>query len=96
MKFNMRYNHMHNKMKQDYNNNRAVIYLRVSSKGQEENGFSLDAQEKMCKEYAEKENLQVVKIWKGAESAWGKIERANFKEMITYVKKKFRYKTYHF
>ena len=78
---------MHNKMKQDYNNNRAVIYLRVSSKGQEENGFSLDAQEKMCKEYAEKENLQVVKIWKGAESAWGKIERANFKEMITYVKK---------
>ncbi len=78
---------MHNKMKQDYNNDRAVIYLRVSSKGQEENGFSLDAQEKMCKEYAEKENLQVVKIWKGAESAWGKIERANFKEMITYVKK---------
>lgn len=67
--------------------NEAVIYLRVSRKGQEENGYSLDAQEKMCREYAAKEGLKVVKMWKGAESAWGKIERANFKEMIQYVKK---------
>lgn len=68
-------------------NNKAVMYLRVSSKGQEENGYSLDAQEKMCREYADREGLKVVKMWKGAESAWGKIERANFKEMIQYVKK---------
>lgn len=68
-------------------NNKAVMYLRVSSKGQEENGYSLDAQEKMCREYVDKAGLKIVKIWKGAESAWGKIERANFKEMIQYVKK---------
>ena len=66
--------------------NKAVVYLRVSSKGQEE-GFSLDAQEKMCRDYAQKQGLIIVKMWKGAESAWGKIERANFKEMIAYVKK---------
>ena len=42
---------------------KAVIYLRVSSKGQEENGFSLDAQEKLAIEYATKHRLKVVKIW---------------------------------
>ncbi len=66
---------------------KAVIYLRVSSKGQEENGFSLDAQEKLAIEYATKHRLKVVKIWKGAESAWGKIERQNFSAMLAYVKK---------
>lgn len=65
---------------------KAVIYLRVSSKGQEENGFSLDAQEKLAIEYATKHRLKVVKIWKGAESAWGKIERQNFSAMLAYVK----------
>lgn len=66
---------------------KAAIYLRVSSKGQEENGFSLDAQEKLAVEYAAKQGLKVVKIWKGAESAWGKIERQNFSAMLAYVKK---------
>ena len=66
---------------------KAAIYLRVSSKGQEENGFSLDAQEKLAIEYAAKHGLKVVKIWKGAESAWGKIERQNFSEMLSYMKK---------
>lgn len=69
------------------NNKKAAIYLRVSSKGQEENGFSLDAQEKLAVEYAAKQGLKVVKIWKGAESAWGKIERQNFSEMLSYMKK---------
>ena len=36
---------------------KTVIYLRVSSKGQEENGYSLDAQEKLAREYA-KQPLQ--------------------------------------
>lgn len=31
---------------------KTVIYLRVSSKGQEENGYSLDAQEKLARECA--------------------------------------------
>ena len=69
------------------NMQKAAIYLRVSSKGQEENGFSLDAQEKLALEYSAKYGLQVVKIWKGAESAWGKIERQNFSEMLAYMKR---------
>lgn len=62
----------------------AILFLRVSSKGQEDN-YSLDAQEKLGYAYAEKNNLKIVKIWKVAESAWGKKERKNFIEMTKFV-----------
>ncbi|MCI7044616.1 MAG: recombinase family protein [Spirochaetes bacterium] len=64
----------------------ALLYLRVSSKGQED-GYSLDAQEKLGFEYAKKHNLNIIKVWRGAESAWGKIERRKFGQMIDYAKK---------
>ena len=67
---------------------KAVLYLRVSSKGQEDN-FSLDAQEKLAFEYAEKHNLEIVKKWKGVESAWGKKKKKNFLQMLDYVKANF-------
>ncbi|WP_413853384.1 recombinase family protein [Candidatus Ruminimicrobium bovinum] len=66
------------------NNNykeKAILFLRVSSKGQEDN-YSLDAQEKLAKQYAQQNNLEIVKIWKVSESAWGKKERKNFLEML--------------
>ena len=65
---------------------KAVLYLRVSSKGQED-GYSLDAQEKLGKEYAQKHNLEIVRIWRGSESAWGKKKRCRFIQMLDYVKK---------
>ncbi len=72
------------------NNNKykekAILFLRVSSKGQEDN-YSLDAQEKLAKQYSLQNNLDIVKIWKVSESAWGKKERKNFLEMLEYVKK---------
>ena len=65
---------------------KAVLYLRVSSKGQED-GYSLDAQEKLGKEYAKRNNLEIVRIWKGPESAWKKKKRSRFLQMLDYVKK---------
>lgn len=64
----------------------AVMYLRVSSAKQED-GYSLDAQEKLALEYAQKHCLKVVKVWKVQESAWGKKERKNFTEMLDYLKR---------
>ncbi len=69
----------------------AVAYLRVSTKEQEDEGYSLDNQERKAEEYAEKQNLKIVKIWKGSESAWRKVDgkakdRKIFNEMIEYVK----------
>ena len=65
---------------------KAVLYLRVSSKGQEDR-YSLDAQEKKGYEYAKAHNLEIVKKWRGPESAWGKKERRNFNQMLDYIKK---------
>ena len=63
---------------------RAVIaYCRVSSREQEE-GYSLDAQLKNIINYAQKNNLQIIKHWQVAESA-KKEGRKAFSEMITYL-----------
>ena len=63
----------------------AVAYLRVSTKEQEDEGYSLENQELSATEYAEKQNLKIVKTWKCSESGWIKKERKYFEEMISYV-----------
>lgn len=64
---------------------KAVIYVRVSSEGQQKDGYSQDAQLKLAHEYAEHNEFKVVRIWKVAESAW-KENRTSFNQMIEYVK----------
>ena len=66
---------------------KAVIYCRVSSKEQEEAGYSLPAQEKFLRDYAEKNGFRVVKVFAVSESASGKIRRKIFNEMIEYIRK---------
>ncbi len=68
-------------------NKKTIIFARVSSREQEETGYSLPAQEKLMKEYASKKGLRVIKIFSISESASGKKQRAVFGEMIKYVKK---------
>ncbi|MBB5397189.1 recombinase family protein [Mucilaginibacter sp. AK015] len=48
---------------QDSNTKRAVIYCRVSTKEQVEEGNSLVSQERICREYALKEGYEVVEIF---------------------------------
>lgn len=69
--------------------NRAIIYCRVSSKEQEETGYSLDAQEKLLKEYAEKNNYSFKDrdVFRISESASGKQIRKKFDEMLRYIDK---------
>ncbi|KKW21187.1 MAG: Resolvase-like protein [Parcubacteria group bacterium GW2011_GWF2_50_9] len=66
--------------------NKALLYVRVSSKEQED-GYSLDAQEKLGHNYARVNKLEIVKKWRISESAWGKKERRAFDQMIDYAKK---------
>ncbi len=70
---------------------KAVLYVRVSSEEQETN-TSLDSQEKTGRQYAEMNGLDVVKLWRGPESAWrndtkddGDRIRKNFNDMLDYV-----------
>ncbi len=64
---------------------KAVIYARVSSREQEETGYSLEAQIKLLEEYAIKEGYEVVRIFRNSESASGKIIRKTFNEMLRFV-----------
>lgn len=68
--------------------NEAVIYCRVSSKEQEDTGYSLPAQEKLLKEYAQRKSLKIAKVFSVAESASGTKQRKIFGEMMEYMRKK--------
>lgn len=66
---------------------KAVLYARVSSKEQEETGYSLQAQEKLLTEYALRRGLVAVKVFSVSESASGKKQREIFNEMLAFAKK---------
>lgn len=68
--------------------NDAVIYCRVSSKEQEETGYSLPAQEKLLTEYAQRKGLTILKVFSVAESASGAKQRKVFEEMMAHMQKK--------
>lgn len=64
----------------------AVLYARVSSKEQEQSGFSIPAQIKLLKEYACKNGVKIVSEFVEAETA-KKAGRKKFNEMIKFLKK---------
>ena len=65
---------------------KAVLFCRVSSREQEESGYSLPAQEKLLRTYAEDRGFQVVKKpFSISESAKGTKPRKIFKEMLDYT-----------
>ena len=64
---------------------KGILYVRVSSSRQEETGYSLPAQEKLLKTYAQDQQIEVVKTFKISESASGKQIRKAFTEAIDYT-----------
>ena len=65
----------------------GVILARVSSRAQELEGYSLDAQLKFLRAYANKNNIRIIKEYKIAETASKASERRAFHECLTFVKK---------
>ena len=74
-------------MNKNPNKIKCIIYCRVSSKEQADEGYSLDSQDKLLKEYAEKHGFEVVKTYRISESASGKQVRKSFMEMMAYASK---------
>lgn len=66
---------------------KCVVLARVSSRAQEEEGYSLDAQERLASEYCAKKQLVAVSVFRIAETASKSTERRVFNEMIRYVTK---------
>lgn len=69
-------------------NKKAVLYARVSTKEQADEGYSLPSQVKLLKEYAFKKDIKIAKQFTISESASGKQIREKFSEMVDYVKDK--------
>ena len=47
-------------------NNKVALYVRVSTDEQRDNGYSIDSQTRMLKEYCEKQKYQIVGIYNDA------------------------------
>ncbi len=65
---------------------KAVAYVRVSSKDQEREGFSIPAQKKLLQDYASKHGFRIVELFEEAETA-KRAGRHQFGRMIEYIRK---------
>ena len=64
---------------------KTVLYARVSTRDQAEEGYSLPAQERLLGEYARRNDLEIDRVFSVPESAAGRLERKTFKEMLEYL-----------
>ena len=63
---------------------KAVLYARVSSKDQERDGFSIPAQKKLLRDYANSNNLSVCAVFEEAETA-KRAGRREFERMLEFL-----------
>ena len=64
---------------------RTVTLARVSSKSQEEEGYSLDAQLKLMRQYCSERKLNVITEFRISETASKNERRTVFREMLRYI-----------
>lgn len=64
---------------------KAIILARVSSKAQEDEGYSLDAQLKLMRDYCKSKTLTAVKEFRVAETASRQERRKVFQELLVYI-----------
>lgn len=67
-------------------NSRGVLYSRVSSRDQEQEGFSIPAQERLLHEYAAAKGISIAQEFVDVETAKA-TGRTGFNRMLDYVKK---------
>ncbi len=65
---------------------KTVTLARVSSRSQEEEGYSLDAQLKLLRQYCSERKLDVIKEFRISETASKNEQRTVFHEMLRYIK----------
>ena len=65
----------------------VIIYCRVSTKEQAKDGLSLITQERMCEEYASKNNLVIIKKFIEEGESATTLKRTKLKEMLDFVAK---------
>lgn len=61
----------------------CFIYCRVSTEEQADKGYSLDAQEKLCRDFAERNGYRVANIYRDEGKSGTKLERPALTELIS-------------
>src|ERR1700732_571601 len=70
----------------------AVLYARVSSKDQEQEGYSIPAQQKLLREYAQKNGFKIVCEFVDVETA-KRTGRKQFSEMVQFLRQSVHCRT---
>ncbi len=71
----------------DTKNKKALIYCRVSSERQVNEGHGLDSQESRCRQYAENKGYAVTEIFRDEGISGGLFERPAMKQLISFMDK---------
>ncbi|MCK4303962.1 MAG: recombinase family protein, partial [Candidatus Eisenbacteria sp.] len=66
---------------------KAVLYARVSSKEQEKEGFSIPAQQKLLRDYAQNQNMSIAREFIDVETA-RRAGRTGFAELLTFLRRR--------
>ena len=64
----------------------AIIYCRVSSVAQVEEGHGLESQETRCREYASRKNYAVIESFYERAVSGGVADRPSFNAMLGFIK----------
>lgn len=67
--------------------NKCVIYTRVSTKDQADNNMSLTTQKKLCEQFCEKNNFEIIGYFGGTYESAKNDERKEFNNMLSFIKK---------
>ncbi len=67
---------------------KAVIYCRVSTKEQVDDGNSLVSQERICREYAKKEGFEVIEVFIEKGESAKTADRTELKRLISFCTQK--------
>ena len=68
--------------------NRCAIYVRVSTDDQRDNGYSIDSQLRMIKEYCEKNNYLIVDVYNAAGHSGKDLMRPEMQRLLKDIKSK--------
>ena len=63
----------------------AIIYVRVSTKEQAEQRFSLKTQESACLEYAKRNDYKILKVFIGKGESAKTTNRTEINKLIEYI-----------
>lgn len=64
----------------------AILYCRVSSKRQIEEGHGLESQATRCRDYAERKGYEVIKVFEERAVSGGVFDRPSFNALLAFIK----------